>query len=319
MLRPACPVRPRFRRPAARTYHGPMPGESLFNALEPLLERVNKPIQYVGGELNSTVKDWNVGGHGPDGEELTDALGADVPRRIRGGRAQPGRHDPLRGPQRASRRPRRAHVCRVARHGGAAARGGPAAVHGRRAPLGARLRPLRPQLLDRARLHQHAHGARPRRHPAARGGPRRRRPDRHRRRSRGLQPRADRRRSSTPPSSATASRPCSRSPTSWGSGRPRAVPAVAARCCCAWLAPAASTSRRSTTSPTCPTGASSASRRRPDARACRGACPSTPSWTSTRGPTRSSRSCRSPSRCTSACRSRSSAAARAAAASARPA
>lgn len=48
-----------------------MPGESLFNALEPLLERVNKPIQYVGGELNSTVKDWNVGGHGPGGEELT--------------------------------------------------------------------------------------------------------------------------------------------------------------------------------------------------------------------------------------------------------
>ena len=48
-----------------------MPGESLFNALEPLLERVNKPIQYVGGELNSTVKDWHVGGHGPDGEELT--------------------------------------------------------------------------------------------------------------------------------------------------------------------------------------------------------------------------------------------------------
>src|SRR6476620_10907617 len=48
-----------------------MPGESLFNALEPLLERVNKPIQYVGGELNSTVKDWNVGGHGPDGTELT--------------------------------------------------------------------------------------------------------------------------------------------------------------------------------------------------------------------------------------------------------
>ena len=34
-------------------------------ALEPLLERVNKPIQYVGGELNSTVKDWNVGGTVP--------------------------------------------------------------------------------------------------------------------------------------------------------------------------------------------------------------------------------------------------------------
>ena len=48
-----------------------MPGESLFHALEPLLERVNKPIQYVGGELNSTLKDWHVGGHGPDGQELT--------------------------------------------------------------------------------------------------------------------------------------------------------------------------------------------------------------------------------------------------------
>ncbi|HEX2706147.1 MAG TPA: TIGR03960 family B12-binding radical SAM protein [Candidatus Lustribacter sp.] len=48
-----------------------MPGESLFPLLEPLLERVSKPIQYVGGELNSTLKDWNCGGHGPDGQELT--------------------------------------------------------------------------------------------------------------------------------------------------------------------------------------------------------------------------------------------------------
>ena len=48
-----------------------MSGESIFPALEPLLERVSKPIQYVGGELNSTVKDWHVGGHGPDGDELT--------------------------------------------------------------------------------------------------------------------------------------------------------------------------------------------------------------------------------------------------------
>ena len=39
-----------------------MPGQSLFPALEPLLEQVSKPIQYVGGELNSTIKDWNVGG-----------------------------------------------------------------------------------------------------------------------------------------------------------------------------------------------------------------------------------------------------------------
>ncbi|MCY7372946.1 MAG: TIGR03960 family B12-binding radical SAM protein, partial [Spirochaetaceae bacterium] len=33
--------------------------ESLFPRLEPLLPLVQKPIQYVGGELNSTVKDWD--------------------------------------------------------------------------------------------------------------------------------------------------------------------------------------------------------------------------------------------------------------------
>ena len=48
-----------------------MPGESRYADLEPLLERVAKPIQYVGGELNSQVKDWHCGGYaegtGPDG------------------------------------------------------------------------------------------------------------------------------------------------------------------------------------------------------------------------------------------------------------
>src|SRR5690348_2462756 len=33
--------------------------ESLFPRLEPLLPTVQKPIQYVGGELNSSVKDWD--------------------------------------------------------------------------------------------------------------------------------------------------------------------------------------------------------------------------------------------------------------------
>jgi radical SAM family uncharacterized protein len=33
--------------------------ESLFERLEPLLSRVTKPIQYVGGELNSRIKDWD--------------------------------------------------------------------------------------------------------------------------------------------------------------------------------------------------------------------------------------------------------------------
>ena len=44
------------------TYAGGMSGESVFPALEPLLEQVSKPIQYVGGELNSTVKPWDLAG-----------------------------------------------------------------------------------------------------------------------------------------------------------------------------------------------------------------------------------------------------------------
>jgi radical SAM family uncharacterized protein len=39
-----------------------MPVESLFDRLEELLPQVSKPIQYVGGELNSTVKDWDLAG-----------------------------------------------------------------------------------------------------------------------------------------------------------------------------------------------------------------------------------------------------------------
>jgi radical SAM family uncharacterized protein len=40
-----------------------MPVESVFPALEQLLPLVSKPIQYVGGELNATVKPWDA----PDG------------------------------------------------------------------------------------------------------------------------------------------------------------------------------------------------------------------------------------------------------------
>src|SRR3954454_13564756 len=36
-----------------------MPVESVFPRLEPLLTRVQKPGQYVGGELNAQVKDWD--------------------------------------------------------------------------------------------------------------------------------------------------------------------------------------------------------------------------------------------------------------------
>ena len=36
-----------------------MPVESVFSQLEPLLPQVRKPVQYVGGEVNSTVKPWD--------------------------------------------------------------------------------------------------------------------------------------------------------------------------------------------------------------------------------------------------------------------
>ncbi|HEY0716151.1 MAG TPA: TIGR03960 family B12-binding radical SAM protein [Streptosporangiaceae bacterium] len=36
-----------------------MPIESVYPRLEPLLPRVRKPIAYVGGEVNSVVKDWD--------------------------------------------------------------------------------------------------------------------------------------------------------------------------------------------------------------------------------------------------------------------
>jgi radical SAM family uncharacterized protein len=36
-----------------------MPVESVYPALEPLLARVRKPVQYVGGEVNSVVKPWD--------------------------------------------------------------------------------------------------------------------------------------------------------------------------------------------------------------------------------------------------------------------
>ena len=36
-----------------------MDGESVFERLEPLLLSVRKPVQYVGGELNAVVKEWD--------------------------------------------------------------------------------------------------------------------------------------------------------------------------------------------------------------------------------------------------------------------
>src|SRR5580692_4365204 len=49
------------RRPgrSLARYAVTMPVQSVYPLLEPLLPLVRKPIQYVGGELNSTVKDWD--------------------------------------------------------------------------------------------------------------------------------------------------------------------------------------------------------------------------------------------------------------------
>jgi hypothetical protein len=67
--RPHAPLRVTHVAAGPRTLVG-MPLESVFPRLEALLPRVQKPIQYVGGELNSTVKEW---------DSLRRPLGADVP------------------------------------------------------------------------------------------------------------------------------------------------------------------------------------------------------------------------------------------------
>ncbi len=43
----------------ADLYPGRVRVESVFDRLEPLLPRVSKPVQYVGGELNATAKAWD--------------------------------------------------------------------------------------------------------------------------------------------------------------------------------------------------------------------------------------------------------------------
>ena len=133
---------------------------SVFPQLEVLLPQVSKPIQYVGGELGAVVKDW-------DG--ATCAVGPHVPGRVRGGPAEPGRTDPLRGAERAARRAGRAHLCGLA---------GPREADARapRAPSSPSTRTGRSAAFDlfgvtllyRARLHQPADRARPGVHSAAR-------------------------------------------------------------------------------------------------------------------------------------------------------
>ena len=287
-----------------------MPVESLFPRLEPLLAKVSKPIQYVGGELNSTVKDWDACDVRwalmyPDAYEVgVPNQGVMILYEVL------NEADGVLAERTYAVWPDMEALMRE--------HGVPAFTVDAHRPVGA-FDVLGVSLRHRARLHQPAADPRPRGHPAARRRPHRGPPGGRRRRARGLQPRAGgrlrRRRGARRRRAGRAAdqrRWCAR----WkAAGPPRRT---RRSCCCGWPAPAGSTCPRSTTS--------SYLARRPDqagraehAPACPGGSASTPSWTSTSGPTRSSRWCRWPSRCTSGRRSRSSAAAPAAAGSARPA
>ena len=117
-------------------------------------------------------------------------LAADLPRRLRDRPAQPGPADPLRADQRAPRRPGRALLRPVDRHGGGAAPAGPAAVLGRQPPAGRRVRPAGLQPVGRAGLHQPAQLRGPGRRAGPGGRARPRAPAGGGRRPLHLQPRA---------------------------------------------------------------------------------------------------------------------------------
>ena len=100
---------------------------SLWPQIEPILAHVQKPARYIGCED---------GAIGPGSLRGQGRLAADLPRRLRDRPAQPGAADPLRADQRARRRPGRARLRPLDRHGGAAAPAGAAAVLGRQPPPG---------------------------------------------------------------------------------------------------------------------------------------------------------------------------------------
>ena len=225
-----------------------MTGESLYPRLEPLLAQV---------EQAHPVRRRRAQRPGQGVGRRRRALGADVPRRLRGGAAQPGPDDPLRGAQRAPRRPRRAHLRRLARprRADAASTASRSSPSTRTAPSGdfdllgvsfatelGYTNLL--EALDLAGIPLHA---------ADRDETL---PGRRRRRARRVQPRAGRRLRRLPPSSATASRWSARSPTSSRRGRRRAAPAGASSCWPGWPGSRASTCRASTRSPTRPTARS---------------------------------------------------------------
>ena len=107
------------RRPRYSSIHHVRPsGRShevldLWDRLEPLLPRVQRPARYIGCEDGAPTPDWSARRPGrPRG------LAADLPRHLRDRPAQPGPADPLRDPQRAPRRSGRAVLRPVGGPGG---------------------------------------------------------------------------------------------------------------------------------------------------------------------------------------------------------
>ena len=189
--------------------------ESLFPRLEPLLARVSKPIQYVGGELNSVVKDWDACDVRwclmyPDAYEVGQPnQGVAILYEVL------NEQDWILAERTYAVWPDLEALMRE--HS-------VPAVHPGLPPAGGRVRRVGPELRHRARLHQHAQRARPRR--ACRCMP-----ETGETTTRSCSPAATQRStpsrsptSSTRRCSVTARRSRSRSRRSSGSGRPRAVP-----------------------------------------------------------------------------------------------
>ena len=142
-----------------------MPVESVFPQLEAVLPGVQKPIQYVGGELNSTVKDW-------DACDVRWALM--YPDAYEVGLPNQGvmiLYEVLN--EREGVLAERTYSVWPDMEKAMREHGVPQFTVDAHRPV-ERLRPVRRLLLHRAGLHEHAHRPRPGGHPAGGRGPRRR-------------------------------------------------------------------------------------------------------------------------------------------------
>lgn len=269
-----------------------MPGESIFPTLEPLLEQVSKPIQYVGGELNSTVKDWTVGGDHTVRWALMypDAYEVGVPNQ-----GSMILYEVLN--ERPDALAERTYSVWPDMEALMRAHAVPQfTVDGHRALGDFDLFGLSFSTelgytnmltaLDLGGIPLHAID-RDDTHPVVIAGG-----------HAAFNPEtiADFIDAAIVGDGEEAVLMVTDVVAAW---KRDGMPGAGSSSSCAWPAPARSTCRGSTTSPTCLTGGSSGSPRTRHTRACRGEWPSTRSWTSTPGPTRSSRSCRWRSRCTS--------------------